>query len=649
MYFSNVRFLRELQMETRSRSRLRELLVLTARCLAIIALVLAFARPFMPEEGDTAKHGLARVAIYIDNSFSMENISRQGPLLEIARNEARDLIRAYGPSARFYVVTNEFAGDEQRWRSHDDFLDYLEEIKVWPVPRSLSEVADRQRSFYERTGHKPSMQYVLSDAQASTFDLETVASDTTLPFTILPLRANKVNNVVADSCWFGSPVRQRGFSQHLKMSVANHGDNDINSGAARLFINGGQVALATYSVKAGSTATVDFSYAQATDGFTYGKIELEDYPVSFDDRLYFAYDARLSIAVTVVNGNDGEAGTSFNALFSNDSVFRLRSFPEGAVDYGAFPGSDLIVLNQVSEISSGMLAELQKYASGGGGIVVIPTPSPAASYSAALSAFALPMLGEADTVAVSTASIDPGSRFWSGVFEKFEPRMNLPRVNFHFRLGPGGPATDRLLALENGDPLLIAGRTSKANVFLFSAPLFGNSTNFSRHAIFVPTFYRIAMASISGQQTHYNIHPDVVIITRDRKSGAEQPPHIVGKDLEVDIIPEKRILNNRLMLFPRSQLTMAGYYTLTQAGQDLMPLAFNHSRIESDLSVRSDADLREVINRHGWTHVKIVERTGESAQARLIAGAGDNQLWKLFIFLALVFFVAECLLLRFFR
>src|SRR5688572_4744487 len=97
VYFSNVRFLRELQLESKSRSRLREILVLTARCLALAALILAFCRPFIPEEGHQKQvSGPASLSIYIDNSFSMENVNRQGRLLDVAKQRARDIVKAYG-------------------------------------------------------------------------------------------------------------------------------------------------------------------------------------------------------------------------------------------------------------------------------------------------------------------------------------------------------------------------------------------------------------------------------------------------------------------------------------------------------------------------------------------------------------------------
>ena len=63
VYFSNVKFLRELKQESKSKSRLKEILILSARCLALISIVFAFAQPvlknkrviaILPQQGDYA-------------------------------------------------------------------------------------------------------------------------------------------------------------------------------------------------------------------------------------------------------------------------------------------------------------------------------------------------------------------------------------------------------------------------------------------------------------------------------------------------------------------------------------------------------------------------------------------------------------------
>ena len=84
VYFSNIRFLKEIKEETTNTNKLKNLLILLARIFAILFLVLAFAQPYIPQ-GEKLKSGTTGVSIYIDNSFSMEALSDEVSLLEKAK------------------------------------------------------------------------------------------------------------------------------------------------------------------------------------------------------------------------------------------------------------------------------------------------------------------------------------------------------------------------------------------------------------------------------------------------------------------------------------------------------------------------------------------------------------------------------------
>src|SRR5450631_1628843 len=81
VYFSNVRFLKEVKEETQAKSKLKNLLVLIARILAIVFLVFAFAQPFIPSANKKVIVGDKTVSIFIDNSFSMDAVNKNGTLL----------------------------------------------------------------------------------------------------------------------------------------------------------------------------------------------------------------------------------------------------------------------------------------------------------------------------------------------------------------------------------------------------------------------------------------------------------------------------------------------------------------------------------------------------------------------------------------
>jgi Na+/H+ antiporter NhaD/arsenite permease-like protein len=70
VYFTNVRFLKNVKEETSARRKVRDLLVLLARMFALAFLVLGFAQPFIGGD-DEVQVGNQSISIFIDNSFSM--------------------------------------------------------------------------------------------------------------------------------------------------------------------------------------------------------------------------------------------------------------------------------------------------------------------------------------------------------------------------------------------------------------------------------------------------------------------------------------------------------------------------------------------------------------------------------------------------
>ena len=89
VYFSNVQFLKEAKEQNSSREKLKHLLVLFSRILAVAFLVFAFARPFVSSEKTLNPSQRNLVSIYIDNSYSMETVNREGSLLDEAKRKAK--------------------------------------------------------------------------------------------------------------------------------------------------------------------------------------------------------------------------------------------------------------------------------------------------------------------------------------------------------------------------------------------------------------------------------------------------------------------------------------------------------------------------------------------------------------------------------
>jgi hypothetical protein len=648
VYFTNVKFLRRLEEETRSRSRLREWLVLACRCLFLAALVLAFAQPFIPGEDWRSRSGARAVSIYIDNSFSMENVNRQGQLLDIARTRAKEVIQAMGPSAKFQLITNDFEGRHQRLYGSDDALRIADEVRVSPTVRLLSEVTARQSEFLRSTGSANRRIYCFSDAQRSTFDIEKLKSDSTTTINLVPLAANKVNNLYVDSCWFASPLQQKGFIQKLHARIRNKGESAIDAGSAKLYLNDKQQAISSFSVKEGGSTEIAFTFECREEGFNYGSIRIEDFPVTFDDELFFAFSSRVSIGVSVLNGRDVPSENPLSALFTGDSIFQTRVMSEQVIDYGHIRQSDLVVLNQLSEISSGLLSELQKFSNKGGSVVIIPPANLASvTYTTALTALKLPMLAAADTTEQRMSPIPPSQPFFSGVFEKVSERINLPRVKRRYLLQRNARSDwEPLLQLQNGDALLGVTRLNNASVYLSAVPFDDVSSNLPRHALIVPVLYQVSFRSLVAPPLQYETGTNAMIPVKNPAAGSEEPPHIVGRNGGPDLIPALRNGTGGSFLLTQGQVQKPGFYDVLRADEPVMPLAFNYSRLESDLMPYTAQKAEQLVASGGMRHVKILKDADSTLSARTLLAGEGTKLWKLFIFLALLFLLAEATVLK---
>ena len=227
VYFSNVRFLKEVKQETQAKSKLKHLLVLAARILAITFLVFAFAQPFIPVENKKVVIGEKIISVFVDNSFSMDAISKNGTLLDDAKKHAAEIVSAYKPTDRLQLLTNDFEGKHQRLVNKEEFIQMLDEIKISPASRTISEIATRQMDVLQHAGNEIKIAFIISDFQKSIANIDQVKNDTSITFNLIPITAVQKNNVYIDTCWFETPVRQYNQLEKLHVRIKNSSDKIV--------------------------------------------------------------------------------------------------------------------------------------------------------------------------------------------------------------------------------------------------------------------------------------------------------------------------------------------------------------------------------------------------------------------------------------
>ncbi len=652
VYFSNVRFLKEVKQETQAKSKLKHLLVLAARILFITFLVLAFAQPFIPVAHKKISTGDKAISIFIDNSFSMDAINKNGTLLDEAKKRALEIVAAYKPTDRFQLLTNDFEGKHQRLVNKEEFVELLDEIKITPATRSLSAITSRAFDVLQQNGNKNKTAFILSDFQKSNTNLPQVKNDTSIRVNLIPLTATEKSNVYIDTCWFETPVRQFNQVEKLHVRIKNVSDKVIENNPIKLFINNIQKTPASFNVDKESQTEVILSFASKETGIQHCRIELNDYPVTFDDKFYFSYEVAKNIPVLCINaaGTVSTESLYLKKLFGGDSLFIFKNAAEDKLDYSTLSTNKLIILNELKTVSSGLSQELKRFMENGGSVLVFPAAqSDLNSYKDFLTAARANYFEKLDTANTKVDKINLDNEIYKDVFEKktfSATNLDLPKVSAHYVISKATRSNEEyLLKLQNGDVFLAKYSVGKGKLYLSAAALSDDFSNFAKHAVFVPTMYKIGMYSLNATPLFYTIGNEDAIETNNMLTG-ENVYHIKGINNNFDIIPEHKVVDSHTEIMVHNQVTEAGNYNVYADKDLIMGVSYNFNRSESDLTCYTSDQLKEQVEKNNYTNFNILNSSEQSITNTLAEIDQGKKLWKLCLILALLFLAIEIALLR---
>jgi hypothetical protein len=608
--FTNVRFLQELKEETSRVSKLKHLLILFSRLLAMLFLILAFAQPFIPSGQAMQGRTDEPVSVFIDNSFSMDAVSSQGTLLEMARLKAREVIRSYPASTRFQVLTNDFEAFQQRLISRDDAVDEVDRIKLSPVSRRLSEVVLRQKEAFSSASSANGYSYIISDFQKSTADFNVVKQDSSLNITLVALPLQETANVFIDSCWLSSPVVQINQPAELSVRIRNSSEKDAENVPVRLLLNGSQKAVASLSIPSGQSVSTTFSFTISQPGWQKAELSITDHPITFDDSYFFSFEVREKLNVLAVY--EGNPSPYLPALFSNDPYFNYSSSGIGNVDYSGFAKQDLIVVDDISTFSSGLSDELKKYIDAGGSLCLFPdSAADINSWRMFLNLVGADGISGLNTNADKVVQVEMQHPLFDGVFDPQkmkEGKIDYPSAMKYFELATVSQSRKQvLMKLQGGASFLSYYPAGRGNVYLFAVPLSPGFSNLSRHAIFAPLLYRMAVLSVKPFAFANTLGRTEPIVLNTAPPGGDEVFHLVNKKLNSDIIPGVKMMNSGLLIDVGEEITSSGHFELMKGNVVNAVLAFNFDRNESLMTFFTEDEISQELSNAGlsnWTLLK---------------------------------------------
>ena len=679
VYFSNTAFLKNVKEATTSKLKVKHLLILLARLAFITFLVLTFAQPYLPGNAgdDVATNKL--VYLYIDNSLSMASELASGVRsIDQGVSVIDEISSQYPRNTQYKLLTNQFGNFSRVPKNNEELAELATGTELAAGARTAEEVIDKVQNDRQSAAlqgdasYEATELYVISDFQKSTLgSLQPLQADTALRVNLVPVVNSFSRNLYVDSVYLDNPFMLADQANELTVSVRNEGGEAVEDLIVRLLINEQQVANASLDIGAFSSGLLRFPLNFPLEANNRCALQFEDYPATFDNEFFFTLNLGDKITVLEITatgqGTSNVARTNVARVYANEQLFDFRSFGINNLDYSLIEEADLVVLNEVGDVSEetgrAITPYVQQYLESGGHLIyVMPATGNIAflrqiTGNQSLVAERVPLPDSVGT-APALANPDLANPFFSNMFDSEETNFEMPAavslVNHNLR-------GEAYLRYRTGDPYLLALRnaaTAAKQIFVFTTPLRQEFTSLYRHGIFVPVMYRLASMGKSLETPLYYSVEDPTVVLRTKQwergeDGVANPAAVYRlRHRDQEVIPAQRIVNQRLIMdLPPDQLE-AGFYDLVRsspAASDSLPLvtlSFNVDKQESQVEPYSPEEITEQIG--SAPNVSVYEAEDvETFSAQLQNQNNQQSFWRYTLLLALFFLLVEVLLIRF--
>ena len=637
--FPDIRFLKELQEQTQKSSRLKHLLILASRILAVLSLVFAFAQPFFSKDKEKITQGPKAVSIYVDNSFSMGVEKNAISLVDLAKGKAKEIIETYSSSDQFQILTNDFAYNENRFLTKGEALRFLSTIQVSATTRNAEIILEKQKQLLQ-TEHGFKKQIVfISDFQKNNFKPNLTIDDSTQKF-FVRVNANAINNISLDTLYFESPTILLNEPNNIVVKLKNNSNEEANT-SLTLMDNNQLKSVVNVSLKGNELKTENISFTTSKAGYQNIKVFIQDNPIRFDDTFFVAGKVSSNFSVLVLNQNNANA--FLNSVFKPNTQFRMDNNNVTSFNASLLSNYSLVVLNSVTALSEPLSNALLNFAQKGGSILVFaPQNNSTNGINTFLTKTAGCNFSNYDTNKLFVTSYNKTHSIFKDIFVKTPENIEFPIVYKHFIISKAALSSEqKLFTFSNGDAFLSSYKIGAGTMYVCGSSAEISASNFPKSYWFLPIIYKMAFMNANNSINALTLGKNASFTIENNKVSDKTIYHVAGNG--VDAIPEQRSIGSKIQLNINQGIKEAGLYSVYLEGsKDSNFVGINYNRAESIMDFWTMKELKNnsTIKNAEWLEDNI---NASSTVNELQHGI---PLWKVCILLALLFLLIEILLIR---
>lgn len=648
--------------------RLRDIILLILRCIALLLIVLALSRPATKKhEGIAARFGEQRAAVIIalDASFSMQQRDQTATRFEKALDKIQAIKQGIRPGD---PVTLVLLGDEHRVIARnvifdsDAFDEVLQSLKptdesldLDSLPRQLKDLADGMKAPQKEI-------YIVTDMQAKDWMNRSVwlqesfkdLSEKATVF-IVPVEGES-RNLAITGLELVSGVLRKGTAARYRATVRNCGPAVEPNVRVNGLINNISVDMKVIpSIAPGTSETVSLFLPFRDPGPVRISAKLGEDPLEVDNTRRAVAVIRDEVSVLCVegaaDGGDGSGGLIAAALRARGGSKGQEDLAVESVSWVDLPGQDLkgfdvVILSNVPDITPEQAHVFEEYVRAGNGLIWFAGDYVKADVWNKRSALeGTPLLPAVIEASESTSDA-------MGVGRPMDPTISdhpvcrpllslaedlLSETRFHRLLKVKPTATSMsVLSLAGSDsPILLEHSLGRGHVFMFTTTAGPAWNNMAVTPVF-PMLLQQMVTYLTAREFEtprmvgdslslsYVDQPDATDAVFDTPSG------------ETISVPVREYRDQYVALLGDAR--EAGFYmsrvSLQAAG---MPIAVNVDTRESTVRCMSAEEIEESLKGSG---IRVV-RSEDEMLAGMEETRTSRSLWRLFMLVGLFFFVGE--------
>ena len=479
--FPALQFVRKSYRTQVSKLRLKHLLLLALRVLAIVLIGLLLARALLPAWATAPQAGAVgpvAVVLVLDDSASMRYRQREGTSFQKARRLAEGVLKTVPPGSRMLVLSAsgsvggaEFLND-RRFASRE-----VARLNATYSSAPLGGAIQRAAAALGTETLAAREVIVFTDMTARAFSDLAPPPAEGVRYYVVPCGAEENLNLALGE------LRSPGGAQPLGRSVRV--DTDLVAGqvGAELTlagaIDGVPLPPKPLTVPAEGSIEVELGFRPQRRGVLHGQMEIRhDDPLEMDNRRYFTLLVGAPAAALVVRDRStiGQADATYRATISALSAagrwLSVETIAHDRLAAEALKSRRLVVLAGVSALAEAQWKALEAYVRAGGGLLVLPGPlsSPEAYATDAASAV-LPAevegLQRLDSP-VALQAAEENHPLVADLSEAVGESLNEVRAVRRFRLSAPRGRAQAVVRFADGSPAIVQGPLDAGQVALWA-------------------------------------------------------------------------------------------------------------------------------------------------------------------------------------